>query len=145
MEPEHPERQYDNGHSLAGARILIVEDQPVVTALLEEAIGDAGGNVVAVATTVQSAIAVISSDTISAAVVTMIVGGVYADEIVRELLRRKIPYAVTTGIGTDLSHPELHASRTIVKPFQTAYVQKVLADMITASGSRAADAAAPTD
>ena len=130
METKRPHAHVE-AHRLAGVRILIIEDQAEVAARLENAVVGAGGQVIAVATTVDSAMGLIASEQISAAIVTMIVGGDYADIIARELLLREIPYVVTTGIGTSRNHPDLHAALTITKPFKASYVQEVLADLIS--------------
>jgi DNA-binding NtrC family response regulator len=137
MEDSLPQDGLGAGKRLAGARILIVEDQPEVAWLLEAAVTEAGGEVIAIPDSIERAMALIGSESISVAIITMIVGGVYADEIARELLRRDIPYVVTTGIGADRSHPELHAALTITKPFQASYVQAVLADLIARRQARA--------
>ena len=117
------------GKGLAGARVLIVEDQPEVADLLVIAVVDAGGEVIAVASTMDSAMELISSEAISMAIVTKVVRGVHADVLARELVLRGIPYVVTAGTGATVGHPELHAAMTITKPFQKRYVQAVLVDI----------------
>lgn len=120
----------DAGSALAGTRVLIVEDQVEVAALLRAAVEDAGGQVLAVAATIDEAIAMVCSETISAAIITMIAGGLHTDRVARELLRRGIPFAVTTGIGTAPSHPELHAAPTVFKPFLASHVQEMVAQLL---------------
>ncbi len=116
--------------ALAGALILIVEDQPAVSSLLEKIVRDAGGQVVGPATAIESALALIEAEPISAAVITMIADGAYCEAVAIELLRREIPFTVTTGIGTDIQHPALHAAQKITKPFQATHVQDVLQGLI---------------
>lgn len=116
--------------ALIGAHILIVEDEPAVSALLEAAVSEAGGVVVGPATDIGSGLALIETRKIDAAIIDLIVTGVYCDEVAGELLRRKIPYAITTGIGADESHPELQAAVSITKPFQAKYVQAVLVRLV---------------
>jgi len=117
------------GKGLAGARVLIVEDQAEVADLLVIAVVDAGGEVIAVASTMDSAMELISSEAISMAIVTKVVRGVHADVLARELVLRGIPYVVTAGTGATAGHPELHAAVTITKPFRKRYVQVVLAEI----------------
>lgn len=116
--------------SLIGARILIVEDERAVSALLEAAVSEAEGVVVGPATDISSALELIRSARIDAAILDLIVMGIYCDEIACELARRNIPYAVTTGIGADKSHPELRTALSITKPFRAEYVQAVLVRLI---------------
>jgi len=120
---------------LTGSRILIVEDQAEIARLLEFAVTDAGGEVVAVATTMAKALELIRFEVISIAVVTKVVRGVHADVVARELLRRGIPYIVTAGSGASRGHPELRAALTITKPFQKGYVQAVLVDIAARSAA----------
>lgn len=130
MEDVLPGRRDSDGGSLAGARIFIVEDQPEVAHLLVVAVTDAGGEVIAVARTMDSAMEFIKTEAISVAVVTKVVQGVHADVVARELLRRRIPYVVTAGTGATRGHPELHAALTITKPFMKSYVQAVLVAIV---------------
>ena len=123
------EHRPGGGASLDGARILIVEDQPEVADLLVIAVTGIGGEVIAVAATMDGAMALIRSEAISIAIVTKVVRGVHADVVARELVRRGIPYVVTAGTGAARGHPELHAALTITKPFLMRYVQVVLLDI----------------
>ena len=99
--------------SLIGAKILIVEDEPAVSALLEAAVNKAEGTIVGPATDIGSALLLIRTRKIDAAILDLIVAGIYCDEIADELLSRSIPYAITTGIGADRSHPQLQAVLSI--------------------------------
>jgi DNA-binding response OmpR family regulator len=112
--------------NLAGARILIVEDEPELSALLGTAVSDAGGTVIGPAPDIQSALALISAESVEAAILDMVVQGAYCDPIAVELMSRNIPFAVTTGIGAGPAHPLLRDALTIIKPFQAQHVQDVL-------------------
>ena len=116
--------------NLTGASILVVEDEPALVERIAAAVRDAGGIVIGPAVNVSEAMALITAESISAAIIDLIVHGVYADTIVRELAKRGIPFAVTTGIGADLTHPELRGALTITKPFQASFVQSVLEELV---------------
>lgn len=130
------EQREGKGASLGGARILIVEDQAEVANLLVLAVTDAGGEVIAIAATMETALALIRSEAIAIAIVTKVVRGVHADVVARELVRRGIPYVVTAGSGAGRGHPELHAALTITKPFLKRYVQEVLVDIAGRTAAR---------
>jgi len=115
---------------------LIVEDQSEVAELLVFAVTGAGGEVIAVAATMDGAMALIKSEVISIAIVTKVIRGVHADVVARELVRRGIPYVVTAGSGAGRGHPELHAALTITKPFLKRYVQAVLLDIAAQSSGQ---------
>jgi len=133
----------DGGASLDGARILIVEDQSEVADLLVIAVTGIGGEVIAVAATMDGAMALIRSEAISIAIVTKVVRGVHANVVARELVRGGIPYVVTAGSGAGRSHPELHAALTITKPFLKSYVQAVLLDIAAVNNPPSTEQGAP--
>jgi DNA-binding NtrC family response regulator len=118
---------------LAGAHILIVEDEPALSALLEMAVSDARGTIIGPAPDIAAALAFISTEAVEAAILDMIVHGAYCDPIAVELLNRNIPFAVTTGIGAGASHPLLRDALTITKPFQAQHVQDVLMQLLGSS------------
>lgn len=115
---------------LAGTSILVVEDERPLIDLLTAAVEEAGCIVIGPAEDVPTALKLIDTTPISAAIVDLIVHGVYADAIVIELTKHGIPFAVTTGIGADFSHPELRGAMTITKPFQASYVKSVLKHLL---------------
>lgn len=115
---------------IAEASVLVVEDEPALIDLLTAAVEEAGCTVIGPAEDVASALDLIGTNTISAAIVDLIVHGVYADAIVIELAKRGIPFAVTTGIGADFSHPELQGAVTITKPFQASHIKSVLEGLL---------------
>lgn len=117
---------------LAGAKILILEDQPDVAEILEALAWEGRREVVGSVSPIDDALALLQEKDISAAIITMIAGGIYTDNVARELLRQTISFVVTTGIGTDANHPELHAASSITKPFQPSYLQSVLAGLLSA-------------
>ena len=118
------------GKGLSGACVFILGDQADVADQLVAAVTEAGGDVIAAATTIDSGLALIRSETISAALITMSIGGVRTEAVARELLRRGIPFAVTTGIGTDNRDPALHNALSITKPFRKCHVQAVLGHLL---------------
>lgn len=124
---------------LTGKNILLVEDEPSVLALLETAVSQGGGVVVGPATDVAGALSLIRTAQIDAAILDLIVMGIYCDEIADELSRQNIPYAITTGIGANKSHPELQAALAITKPFQAEYVQVVLTQLLTEQSTAESD------
>jgi CheY-like chemotaxis protein len=116
--------------TLDGSRILIVDNEQAVANLLELAVREAGAEIVGPADNAGDALRLIEHEQIDAALVTMILSGAYCDSIAAELERQHIPFAITTGIGVDATHPELKSVPIITKPFQALYVQQVLAQML---------------
>jgi DNA-binding response OmpR family regulator len=116
--------------SLAGVPVLIVEDEPAISVLLESAVHQSGALVVGPADRVRDALATIAREHVALAILDLIVHDEYCDAVAQELIRRRIPFALTTGLGTDFNHPHLQAAPTITKPFQARYVQIVLTSLL---------------
>jgi DNA-binding NtrC family response regulator len=115
---------------LVGTQILVLEDEFEVASLITSAIETAGGSVAALVQDIDSALETIRTTEVSAAIITMIADGIYTDIVAQELSARGIPFAVTTGIGTDRRHPALHEALTIIKPFQAAHMQRIVAGLL---------------
>ena len=122
--------------ALEGANILIVEDEVEISDLLLSAIIEGGGHVVGPAPDIADALHLIDTAHIEAAIVDLIVQGIYCDEVAERLSSRNIPFAATTGIGADKSHPALLAAPSITKPFQGEYVREVLRNLLRQRQSR---------
>lgn len=116
--------------NLSRKRILVVEDELAVASRLQQAISETGAAVIGPAATVDEACTLLDANKIDAAVLDLIADGVYCDAIARELVKRQIPFAVTTGVGASAEHPELRQAVTITKPFQAEHVQDVLASLL---------------
>lgn len=116
---------------LKGGRVLILEDEPVISAILESAVLRAGYTIIGPAMDVSEALHLIRSEQIDAAILDLIVQGTYCDDVADELIDRSIPFAMTTGLGIIRGHPRLGAVPRITKPFTAEYVQGVLAGLLT--------------
>ncbi len=88
--------------SLNGARVLVVQGDPFIAADLDLMIEDAGGEVVALAATLQDVVGVLAQERIDAAVVDPDL-----DEgalVIEELKRRGMPF-VSFRRDADTEHP----------------------------------------
>lgn len=121
---------------LVGVRVLILEDEPFVSAILESAVLLAGYEIVGPATDIGSALALIAAEQIDAAILDLVLDGAYCDEVADELRNRNIPFAITTGIGPIKDHPGLASAVCITKPFRAQYIQDVLAKLLLPACSK---------
>ena len=83
------------------ARILIVEDEPVIAITLEEVLIDAGFAIAGVAGKLDKALALVESGGCDAAIVDANLAGVSASPVAISLAARGLPYIVMSGYSPD--------------------------------------------
>jgi len=91
--------------NLGGKRILVIEDEPLVSMDIEACLSEAGSAVVGPAASVARARQLIESETFDAALVDANLGGETVEELAEALAQRNIPFLFLTGYGRD-SLPE---------------------------------------
>lgn len=115
---------------LAGKRILLIEDEPLVAMDLEELIRGAGCRIAATAATVAAARDAVETTPCDAALLDANLGGEAVDEIAAALTRKGIPFAFATGHGRDALPAAFREAPLIGKPFEPEQVLAVLADLV---------------
>lgn len=109
------------------ARVLVVEDEPLVCMLLETMLEDAGCNVVATASNLKSGLAAVDESELDFAILDMTLGQDSSFPIADALSARGVPFLFASGHDAD-SLPEKHAKRHVLaKPFEQADLQAKLA------------------
>lgn len=102
---------------LAGKRLLIVEDEPLVRLDIVGALEAAGAEVVGSAGTAKEALAIIDRVPLDAALLDANLRGRPVDDIAAALTARNVPFLFATGYGPE-SLPKAFASTTLLpKPF----------------------------
>lgn len=98
---------------LAGARVLVVEDETIVSLLLEDMLVDLGCEVLGPAASVAKALRLIRTDALGAidtAILDVNVAGEEVYPVAEALAERHVPFAFTTGYGKDGVHERWRAS-----------------------------------
>ena len=110
---------------LSGKRVLVVEDEALVAAMVEDILADLGAVLVATATNIDRATELAQSETIDVAVLDVNVRGRRVDPVADILRQRGIPFVFATGYGATMST----ASRDVVidKPYTPAKLAEALA------------------
>ncbi|MGI8612266.1 MAG: response regulator [Sphingomicrobium sp.] len=93
------------GAALAGRRVLVVEDSPVVADAADDMLQDMGCVVVGPATTMAAALQMAGEAQLDAAIVDINIRGDKAYPVLRILRDRSIPFLLTSGYA-DWSMPE---------------------------------------
>lgn len=113
---------------IAGKRILVVEDEVLVAAMLKDILEDLGAVVVGPALTLSTALAMAETEQIWGAILDVNLRGVRIDPVTGILTRRNIPFALATGYSGPIlaAWPDVPV---IAKPYSAQEVESVLVRM----------------
>ena len=115
------------------AKILIVDDEPLIAAMLEDWLSELGHSVVGPAHDLVKALELAKSE-IDAVIVDVSLGKDNAYPLVEALVARGLPLALATGHSQDGIDPRYRTQSTLRKPFDFAAFQRTVDD-ITARSS----------
>ena len=112
---------------LKGKRILIVEDETLITMLFEDILGDLGCEVVGPALNLRQAIDLAQTAAIDAAVLDLNLAGEPSFPAASILRDRGVPIVLSSGYGSSGLPTEWKDFPTLPKPFTAEQVADVLA------------------
>jgi CheY-like chemotaxis protein len=116
--------------SLAGLRVLIVEDESLVAMLLEDLLGDFGCEIAGYASRLRDAVEKAKTLSFDIAVLDVNLAGEHTFPVADILLRRGVPFVFVTGYGT-MSLPEsFQRAPLLQKPFQQHNLERALRDAL---------------
>jgi len=111
---------------LAGRRILVVEDEVMISMLIEDMLDELGCVVAAVAARQATALEFLVSERIDAAILDLNLNGDTSFGVAAALAAREIPFLFSTGYGDATLLPEYVGRPIMTKPFRLADLQKHL-------------------
>ena len=126
------------------ARILVVDDEPLIAAMMEEWLSELGHFVIGPAHNLARALELAASD-IDAAIVDVSLGKDNSYSLIDALIARGLPFALATGYGSDGLAPQYRNQPTLGKPFEFATFRGAI-DQLTAEkglGPAAGNASSP--
>ena len=112
---------------LKGKRILIVEDETLITMLFEDILGDLECEVVGPALNLRQALDLAHTATIDAAVLDLNLAGEPSFPAASVLQERGVPIVLSSGYGSSGLPSEWRHLPTLPKPFTADQVADVLA------------------
>jgi CheY-like chemotaxis protein len=118
------------------AKILIVDDEPLITAMMDDWLSELGHPVVGPAHNLATALELAASE-IDAAIVDVSLGKDNSYPLVEALIARGLPFALATGYGQDGIEPKYRGWLTLRKPFDFATFRRTITELIAKSGQRA--------
>ena len=129
----------DNSASLAGRRVLVVEDEALVSLLIEQILDDLGCHVMGPAMRVSEALALLEREAVpDFALLDVNVGGEQVFPIAEALDQAGVPFAFSTGYGEVGLPPDWRGRPTLRKPYTQEDVVaalNLLAAVATTSGA----------
>ena len=116
--------------TLAGAQLLVVEDDFLLLTDIEEVLLEAGADVQA-CRSIAEALRLAEKEGISAAILDVRIGPESIAPVARKLAARGIPFVFYTGqLGNDPMMAEWPNCRTISKPAQPQIIVKAVAELL---------------
>lgn len=115
---------------LANRRVLLVEDEFLILAMLCDMIADAAATVVGPATTLDEALQLAKVAEMDAAILDMNLSGQWSDPVAETLGRRGIPFVFTTGYGVT-ERSQRFGARTVAKPYTWEALERELGQAIS--------------
>jgi CheY-like chemotaxis protein len=122
--------------SLRGCRILVVEDEMLVSILLEDLLQGGGCEIVGPAARLGRAIDLATTETIDAALLDLNIDRREVYPVAEILAQRAIPFAFVSGYSVGNVRASFRNRPTLQKPFQTEELERVLRLMLSEATPR---------
>ncbi len=112
---------------LQGARILLLEDDALISIDTEDMLLSLGVAHILIAHTIEEAAALFAGEEIDAAVLDLVIGHHRCEDFARELVERGTPVVFASGFGDRSSLPELlRRVPTVEKPYSAEALHTAL-------------------
>jgi CheY-like chemotaxis protein len=115
-------------------RILVVDDEPLVSMLVEDWLVELGCEVVGPARSVQQGLDLAGSAELDGAILDVNLGGKTSYAVAETLKQRGVPFAFTTGDGSVNAESGFADPIVLSKPFDFASVKTVLGKLLRTAG-----------
>lgn len=116
--------------TLSSLKVLVVEDEALVSMLVEDMLTDLGCTIVGPAAEIEEALKLAGSADIDAALLDVNLGGRPIFPVADALKARGVPFAFASGYG-EAGLTEDHKGSTVLqKPFREADLRRVLESLV---------------
>ena len=116
--------------ALSSLKVLVVEDEALVSMLVEDMLTDLGCSIVGPAAEIEEALRLAGSADIDAALLDVNLGGRPIFPVADALKARGVPFAFASGYG-EAGLTEDHRGATVLqKPFREADLRRVLETLV---------------
>jgi DNA-binding response OmpR family regulator len=119
---------------ILGARVLLVEDEALVSLMVEDMLEELGFKVVASAADVKKACELATATSLDLALLDVNIGGEQVFPVARILRDRRIPILFSTGYGAPpVEEEEFRDAPAIGKPFSVDQLNEKLRTLLSRS------------
>ncbi len=115
---------------LAGKRILVVEDEPIVAMAIEDILGDLGCEVAGSAHSLDQAMTFVEECSFDAAILDINLNGERSYPAARLLASKGIPFVFATGYVPETVEPDLAMAPMVEKPYKPAQIAEILRQIL---------------
>jgi CheY-like chemotaxis protein len=115
---------------LSGRRVLVVEDETLISMMIESMLADLGCESVTAAATVDKALSLINGQVFDAAMVDMNISGDTSDSVAEALVARGVPFIYCSGNNSQKAMNVLHPRPVLKKPFRDEELVKILTGLL---------------
>jgi CheY-like chemotaxis protein len=112
--------------ALAGRRILIVEDEPLIALHDRDLLEEWGAEVLGPATSVATALAMIDSEAPDAVMLDVSLRGQTSEPVAEAMLAAGVPFVVTTAYAASLLADPMKNATVLSKPVNERKLEKAL-------------------
>jgi DNA-binding response OmpR family regulator len=116
--------------ALAGAQVLIVEDEMLITMLLEDILDELGCRVAGSAVNLRQAEDLVAAAEADAAILDVNLGGDPVFPVAERLTARRIPFLFASGYGSATLPDKWQNHPTLPKPFTSEQVAVALRTLL---------------
>ena len=116
--------------TLSSLKVLVVEDEALVSMLVEDMLTDLGCAIVGPAAEIEEALRLAGSADIDAALLDVNLGGRPIFPVADALKARGVPFAFASGYGEAGLSDEHRGAAVLQKPFREADVRRVLEGLV---------------
>ena len=118
-------------------RILILDDEPLIAMMVEEWLIELGCEIIGPANSVPSALGLLRSGAVDAAILDLSLGDGDSLEVADALRRLRVPFAFATGYGANGVANRFKGAPVLSKPFDFQNVKLTIGELLN-GGERAA-------
>ncbi|TAL00969.1 MAG: response regulator, partial [Rhodospirillaceae bacterium] len=133
VRPETPTNSKLNGHAysgLVGKRILVVEDEHLISMLVREMLAELGVGVVGPVNTLNDGFAAVQSEFLDGAILDLNLRGQQTYALAEVLTRRGVPFVFMTGYDSDTVDGRYLHIPVLQKPIEFDILKRTLASSL---------------
>ena len=117
-------------HRNGGLRVLVVEDEVMISTLVEDMVTELGHSVAAHAASVEEAAGLAEGGDFDVALLDVNLQGQTVESVAATLARRGKPFVFTTGYGERVIPPEFKDRPLLPKPYQIEQLGEILSSVV---------------